>query len=48
MEYPEKPDGKLTFDLPRSLYLSGTNHDHGQVGGVFSFALSTTVLAVLL
>ena len=33
MEYPEKPDGKLTFDLPRSLYLSGTNHDHDQVGG---------------
>ncbi len=27
--YP-KPDGKFTFDLPKSLYLSGTNHNHDQ------------------
>ena len=27
--YP-KPDGKLTFDLPKALYLSGTNHNHDQ------------------
>ncbi|GAX80098.1 hypothetical protein CEUSTIGMA_g7536.t1 [Chlamydomonas eustigma] len=25
-----KPDAKLTLDLPRALYLSGTNHDHDQ------------------
>ncbi len=29
IEYP-KPDGQLTFDLPTSLYRSGTNHDHDQ------------------
>mmetsp|Transcript_26826 Transcript_26826/g.58500 ORF Transcript_26826/g.58500 Transcript_26826/m.58500 type:complete len:596 (-) Transcript_26826:208-1995(-) len=28
-DYP-KPDGKITFDLPTSLYRSGTNHDHDQ------------------
>ncbi|KAG2484143.1 hypothetical protein HYH03_017025 [Edaphochlamys debaryana] len=27
--YP-KPDGVLTFDLPTSLYRSGTNHEHDQ------------------
>ncbi|EFJ40217.1 hypothetical protein VOLCADRAFT_100009 [Volvox carteri f. nagariensis] len=26
----QKPDGVLTFDLPTSLYRSGTNHDHDQ------------------
>ena len=29
IDYP-KPDGKLTFDIPTSLYRSGTNHDHDQ------------------
>ncbi|GMH41111.1 hypothetical protein BSKO_09021 [Bryopsis sp. KO-2023] len=29
IEYP-KPDGKVTFDLPTSLYRSGTNHQHDQ------------------
>lgn len=28
-DYP-KPDGVLTFDLPTSLYRSGTNHEHDQ------------------
>ncbi|KAJ9521663.1 hypothetical protein QJQ45_015277 [Haematococcus lacustris] len=28
-EYPP-PDGALTFDLPTSLYRSGTNHEHDQ------------------
>ena len=27
--YPS-PDGKVTFDIPTSLYRSGTNHDHDQ------------------
>ncbi len=27
--YP-KPDGAVTFDLPTSLYRSGTNHEHDQ------------------
>lgn len=27
--YP-RPDGKITFDVPTSLYRSGTNHDHDQ------------------
>eukprot|EP00898_Chlorokybus_atmophyticus_P008748 jgi/Chlat1/8875/Chrsp92S08190 len=27
--YP-KPDNKITFDVPTSLYRSGTNHDHDQ------------------
>lgn len=27
--YP-KPDGRLTFDLPTSVFRSGTNHDHDQ------------------
>ena len=27
--YP-KPDGKLTFDIPSSLFLSGTNHEEDQ------------------
>ncbi|KAF5841079.1 electron transfer flavo protein-ubiquinone oxidoreductase-domain-containing protein, partial [Dunaliella salina] len=27
--YP-KPDGKLTFDVPTSLFRSGTNHEHDQ------------------
>ena len=30
IEYPS-PDGEITFDLPTSLYRSGTNHDHDQV-----------------
>mmetsp|Transcript_9662 Transcript_9662/g.24132 ORF Transcript_9662/g.24132 Transcript_9662/m.24132 type:complete len:107 (+) Transcript_9662:538-858(+) len=25
------PDDEITFDLPTSLYRSGTNHDHDQV-----------------
>ncbi len=25
-----KPDGALTFDLPTSLFRSGTNHEHDQ------------------
>ena len=29
VEYP-KPDGKLTFDIPSSLYLSGTMHEENQ------------------
>lgn len=29
IEYP-KPDGQLTFDLPTSLFRSGTNHEHDQ------------------
>jgi len=29
IEYP-KPDGVTTFDIPTSLYRSGTNHDHDQ------------------
>jgi electron-transferring-flavoprotein dehydrogenase len=29
IEYP-RPDGELTFDVPTSLYRSGTNHDHDQ------------------
>ncbi|KAG1664117.1 hypothetical protein FOA52_011940 [Chlamydomonas sp. UWO 241] len=29
IDYP-KPDGVLTFDVPKSLYLSGTNHEHDQ------------------
>ena len=29
IEYP-KPDGKLTFDIPSSLYLSGTIHEENQ------------------
>jgi electron-transferring-flavoprotein dehydrogenase len=29
IEYP-KPDGKLTFDIPSSLFLSGTNHTEDQ------------------
>eukprot|EP00798_Chlamydomonas_sp_ICE-L_P026766 gene26766-4343_t len=29
IEYP-KPDGVITFDLPTSLYRSGTNHNHDQ------------------
>jgi hypothetical protein len=29
IDYP-KPDGVSTFDLPSSLYRSGTNHDHDQ------------------
>jgi electron-transferring-flavoprotein dehydrogenase len=29
IEYP-KPDGKLTFDIPSSLFLSGTNHEEDQ------------------
>ncbi len=29
IDYP-KPDGKLTFDIPSSLYLSGTNHEEDQ------------------
>lgn len=29
IEYPA-PDGEITFDLPTSLYRSGTNHDHDQ------------------
>jgi electron-transferring-flavoprotein dehydrogenase len=29
IEYP-RPDGVLTFDVPTSLYRSGTNHDHNQ------------------
>lgn len=28
-DYP-RPDGKLTFDLPTSVFRSGTNHDHDQ------------------
>jgi len=29
IDYP-KPDGKLTFDIPSSLFLSGTNHEEDQ------------------
>ncbi len=29
ISYP-KPDGKLTFDIPSSLFLSGTNHEEDQ------------------
>jgi len=29
IDYP-RPDGELTFDLPASLFRSGTNHDHDQ------------------
>lgn len=29
LSYP-KPDGKVTFDIPASLYCSGTNHEHNQ------------------
>jgi electron-transferring-flavoprotein dehydrogenase len=29
IEYP-RPDGELTFDIPTSLYRSGTNHEHDQ------------------
>jgi len=29
IQYP-KPDGEVTFDLPTSLFRSGTNHDHHQ------------------
>jgi electron-transferring-flavoprotein dehydrogenase len=29
IDYP-KPDGKLTFDIPTSLFLSGTNHEEDQ------------------
>ncbi len=28
-QYPQ-PDGVLTFDVPTSLYRSGTNHEHDQ------------------
>ena len=30
IEYPP-PDSEITFDIPTSLYRSGTNHDHNQV-----------------
>jgi electron-transferring-flavoprotein dehydrogenase len=30
IEYPS-PDQEITFDIPTSLYRSGTNHDHDQV-----------------
>lgn len=29
-KYPNKYDGKITFDLATSLFRSGTNHDHDQ------------------
>ena len=44
MDYSDvKPDGKVTFDIPRSLYLSGTNHDHNQVCKGFSLCVDVLI-----